>query len=169
MRRGVSPGRRGGTADQDKTCAQAGIDAIKDALNSDVRSITELTFDPGQRRTMSRVGPPPHAARLWREPGALDLAIVAEFPPDFSFRQKLSGGAADPLCGVPEIMAAPTRKPWFEIVEHADAPTTQRARQSQPFAHDPTVCPNQRHSHGATGQQLQIERLDLSRIMRSQG
>ena len=55
-----------------------------------------------QRRTMTRVGPLPHAARFWRQHGARDLAIVAELPPDFSFRQKLSRGAADPLCRIPE-------------------------------------------------------------------
>ena len=124
---------------------------LKTRSNSDVRSITELTFDPGQRRTMPRVGPPPHAARLWREPGARDLAIVAEFPADFSFRQKLSRSAAGPLCGIPEAIAVPTRDPSVEMIEHADAPTTQRARQPQPLAHDATVCPNQRHNNGAAG------------------
>ena len=106
---------------------------------------------------MPRVSPPPHAARLRWEPGARDLAIVAEFPADFSFRQKLSRSAAGPLCRIPEAIAVPTRDSSVEMIEHADAPSTERTPQPQPLTHDATACPNQRHSHDATGDKLQIE------------
>jgi hypothetical protein len=91
------------------------------------RSIAQLAFDPGQRRTMTRVGPSPHAAWFRWEPGARHLAIVTDLPANFSFRQKLSRRAADALCGVPETMAATTSEPGFKIIEHTDAPATQRA------------------------------------------
>ena len=72
---------------------------------------------------MTLIGPPPHAARLWRQPGARDLAIVAELPADFSFRQKLSRSAAGPLCRIPEAIAVPTRDSSVEMIERADAPS----------------------------------------------
>ena len=86
-----------------------------------------LSFYPGQRRTMPRIGSPPHPARLRRKLGARDLTIVAELPADFSFRQKLPRRAADALCRVPEVIAVPTRHSSMEMEEHADAPATQWA------------------------------------------
>ena len=76
---------------------------------------------------MPPIGPPPHPTRFRREPGAWDLAIVAELPADSSLCEKLSRRAADALGRIPKAIAAPTGEPWLNIVEHADAPTTQRA------------------------------------------
>jgi hypothetical protein len=83
----------------------------------------------------------------------MDIGIIA----DFSFRQKLSRSAAGPLCGVPEIIAVPTRDSSVEMIEHADAPTAERTPQPQPLTHDATACPNRRYNNGAAGDQLQIE------------
>ena len=107
---------------------------------------------------MTRVSPPPHAARPWRQSCARDLAIVAEFPPDFSFRQKLSRSAAGALGCIPEAITVPAGDFSVDMIDRANAPTTQRTRKPQPLTHDATVCPNQRHDHSATGDQLQIER-----------
>src|ERR1700722_18846839 len=93
---------------------------------------------------MPRVSPPPHAARLRWEPGARDLAIVAEFPADFSFRQKLSRSAAGPLCRIPKAIAVPTRNSSLEMIERADAPGTQRASQPHSLAHDAGLGSNAR-------------------------
>ena len=61
----------------------------------------------GQRRTRTRVGPPPHAARLWRVLNGTKLTIVASA--DFSLGETFSAVAATALCRIPETITAPTR------------------------------------------------------------
>ena len=117
-----------------------------------------LSFYPGQRRTMPCIGSPPHPARFRWQLRARDLAIVAELPADFSFRQKLPRRAAGALCRVPEVIAVPTGHSAMEMVKRTDAPTTHGAPQAHPLTHDAAACPNQRHNDGATRDKLQVER-----------
>src|SRR5262249_42348944 len=117
-----------------------------------------LSFYPGQRRTMPRIGSPPHPARFRWQLRAWDLAIVAELPADFSFRQKLPRSTADPLRRIPQAVTLTARQPRFEIVERTNAPTTQGAPQPHPLTHDAAACPNQRYNDGAASDQFQIER-----------
>src|SRR5262249_42130273 len=116
-----------------------------------IRSTAQLAFGPSQRRTRPSVGAPPHPARLWRQPCARNLTIVAELPATFSSRHTLSPSTTGALCRVPEAITATTRQPWFEIVDRADATTTRRALQPRPLTHDTALGPNERYSHGATG------------------
>ena len=76
---------------------------------------------------MTSVGPPPHAARLWWELSRPELTVVAKLAADFPLGQEFSAVGAGALCRVPEAIAAPARDSSVEMVERADAPTTQRA------------------------------------------
>ena len=106
---------------------------------------------------MSPIRPPPHAARLRRQPCARNLAIVAELPTNFSFRQKLSRSTAGPLRRIPEASAAPTRDSSVEMIERADAPATHGAGYPHSLTHDAAACPDERYIDGAAGHQFQIE------------
>ncbi len=122
-----------------------------------VRSIAQLAFDASQRRTMPRIGPSPHPARPRWERCARDLAIVAELAPDFPLGQRLSAEGTRSLRRIPKTVAASTREPWFEIIEHANAPATERALQPHPPTHDAAACPDQRRNDNAAADKLQIE------------
>jgi hypothetical protein len=69
---------------------------------------------------MPRIGAPPHPARLWWDLSRPYLPIVAKLPVDFLHRQKLSRGAADPLCRIPEARTTPTRDPFMEMMERTN-------------------------------------------------
>ena len=73
---------------------------------------------------MTRVGPPPHAARLWWELSRPKLTVVAKLAADFPLGQSFSAAAAGALCRIPEAMTTPTRDSAVEMVERANAPGT---------------------------------------------
>ena len=85
------------------------------------------------------------------------MTIVTKLAADFPLGQRLSAITAGALGRILEAITPPTREPRFEIVERANAPTTQRAPQPHSLAHDATACRNQWHDDGAAGDELQIE------------
>ena len=96
--------------------------------SSDARELDELrALDAGQRRTMTCVSPPPHPARLQRKLSRPKLTVVAKLAADFPLRYRLSAVAAGALCRIPEAITAPTRHSSIEMVDYADALSTQRA------------------------------------------
>src|SRR5438128_2575453 len=111
-----------------------------------------------QRCTMTRVGPPPHAAWLRRKLSRPKLTVIAKLAANFPLGQSFSAVAAGALRRIPQAVAPTTCEHRFEIVERADASTTQRALQSHPLTYDAAACPDHRHDNGATGDKLQIER-----------
>ena len=54
---------------------------------------------------MTRVGPPPHTARLRRVLRGPELTVVAKLAADFPLGQRLSTVAAGALCRIPEAVA----------------------------------------------------------------
>ena len=84
--------------------------------------------------------------------------MVAELAADFALGQGFSAVSAGALCRVPEAITAPTRHSSIEVVERADASTTQRALQPHALTHDAAAGRNQRHTDDTTGDKLQIER-----------
>jgi len=107
---------------------------------------------------MTRIGPPPHAARLWRDLYCPELTIVTQLAANVFHRPKLPAFGAGALRRIPKTVAAPTRDPSVDTVEYADASTTQRALYPYLLTHGATARPNQRHDHDATCDKLQIER-----------
>ena len=115
-----------------------------------------------QRRTITCVSPPPHAARFRRKLGRPKLTVVSKLAADFPLGQSFSAVAAGALCRIPKAMTTPTRDSAVDMVERADAPGTKRAPQPHSLAHDATTCRDQWHNHGATRDKLQIERGRIS-------
>jgi len=84
----------------------------------------QLAFDPGQRRTMPSVRPPPHTARLWRDLFCPELTVVAKLAANVSHGPELPAFGAGALRPVPETVAVPTRYSSIKKVERADATST---------------------------------------------
>src|SRR4029077_10659523 len=58
---------------------------------------------------MPSIGPPPHAARLWRDLCCPELTIVTQLAANVFHRPKLPTFGAGALRPVPETVALPTR------------------------------------------------------------
>jgi hypothetical protein len=84
--------------------------------------------------------------------------MVAELAAEVSLSQCLAAEATLPLRGVPKAIATPAREPWFEIVEHANTPATERAFQPHPLTHGAAADGNQGHDNGAPSGKVQVER-----------
>ena len=111
-----------------------------------------------QRRTITCICPSPHAARLGRGLRRQELTVVAKIAADFPLGQRFAAVAAGALGRIPEAITPPTRDPTVEMVERANAPSTQRALQPHSLAHDAAARRNQWHDDGAAGDKLQIKR-----------
>ena len=82
------------------------------------------------------------------------MTVVAKLAADFPLGEGLSAITAGALGRIPKAITPPTREPRFEIVERADATSTQRALKPHSLAHDAAACRNQRHDDGASGDEL---------------
>ena len=76
---------------------------------------------------MTSVSAPPHAAWLWWELCRPELTVVAKLAADFPLGHGFSAVAAGALCRIPEAITAPTRHSSVEVIDRADALSTQRA------------------------------------------
>jgi SAM domain (Sterile alpha motif) len=118
----------------------------------------QYPIDMFQRRTMTCVSAPPHAARLRRKLSRPKLTVIAELAADFALGQNFSAVAAFALRRIPQAVAPATCEPRFKIVERTDASTTERTLQSDPLTYGAAACPDQWHDNGATVDKLEFER-----------
>jgi hypothetical protein len=87
---------------------------------------------------MTRIGAPPHTARLRWDLDGPELPIVAELAADFPHCQELSAIAAGALRRVPKPFACSADKPRIDEIEFADTAAAAWALETQPRSREAT-------------------------------